>query len=168
MLNDTFVISITNHTQGCEFPFSLCRQTVIRHEDTVLATHLTRFATGTGVEIFELCLGLTTILTCKIDIGLECRLTTEVGKVKNDDTLVDENLLIDAVSTPYTIFRSLLPSHADNRILVVDGALEVIIHKAFTPCQPVTPAVGVRINGTYTLGIFLTVGTCHPINIFAI
>ena len=168
MLDDALVVGVANHTKGGKLPFSLGGEAIVGNQDAVLATHLTGFATGAGVKVVEFVLRLATILASQVNIGLEGRFATQVGQVENNDTLVDKNLLVDAVGTPDAVFLSLLPADSDNRILVVDGALEIIVHKALAPSQLVAPAVGVGIYGTHALGIFLAIGAFHPIYIFAI
>jgi hypothetical protein len=164
VLDDTLVVGIANHTESSELPFSLGGETIVRDEDTVLAAHLTGFTTGGGIEVVEFVASLTTELASEIDVGLESRLTAEVGKIESNDALVDKDFLINTVGTPDAVLGGLFPRDTDDRILVVDGALEIVVDEALAPSQLVAPAVGVGIDGTNAFGILFAVSTTHPVD----
>ena len=167
MLGDALVVGVAHQTQSGELPLGLGRQTVVRIQDAVGLAHLTLLATIGGVEVVEALAGLTLVAASQIDIGLES-IGTQVLLVKQDDTPIDQHLLVHAVGTPGAVLLGLLPGDTHHGIVGIVGAAEVVVHKTLAPSQAVAPAGGVGHDGGHLLGIFLTVGALHPIDELAV
>ena len=159
--NNPFIHCISDEAESSIFPFGFSWQPVFRQHDTIFHFYFPG-ACPVRIQIGHRLVDKAFVLPCKVGFSVEV-IIIFLGRVHGKDSFSNQEHFIHPVASPGAIIISLLPCNADDRVIPVSGMAEIIFHKRFVICKPVTPNQSIGKGFAVYAGIICPINPVQPV-----
>ena len=154
------------------FPFGLSWEAVLWKEDAVLNAGRTPFFAVYlgGAQVLEASAVLLRVFALLVEVHFAVEvLVVSLSVHYVQDTLVDEDLLIDAVGAPLAVAHGLFPVDTNYRVEVVGRVAQVVLYVHVVQAKLVAPYQRIRQCRLVDLWVVVVVvDSAKPVKVFSV